>query len=85
MIRLVSGGLFLSKDGGTTWSTGITGGGINANYITTGQINTDKIFIMNGGFPSFKWDGNGISAYEFKVDNNGKPYGFNTSKFVRFD
>lgn len=85
MIRLVSGGLFLSKDGGTTWSTGITGSGINANYITTGQINTDKIFIMSGNFPSFKWDGNGISAYEFKTDSNGKPYGFNTSKFVRFD
>ena len=84
-IRLVSGGLFLSLDGGMTWSTGITGAGINANYITSGQINTDKIFIMNGSFPSFKWDKNGISAYEFRVDSNNKPYGFNTSKFVRFD
>ena len=85
MVRLVSGGLFLSRDGGVTWSTGITGTGINANYLTAGQINTDKIFIMNGGFPSFRWDGNGISAYEFSIDSTGKPYGFNTSKFVRFD
>ena len=85
MIRLVSGGLFLSTDGGTTWSTGITGGGINANYITTGQINTDKIFIMNGKFPSFRWDGHGINAYQFQLDSHGAPYAFNESIYTRFD
>jgi hypothetical protein len=36
VVRIVSGGIFLSKDGGSTWVTGITGGGINATYITTG-------------------------------------------------
>jgi hypothetical protein len=63
IVRLVSGGLFLSNDGGTTWSTGITGSGINASYITTGQLNTSMVNIMNGNFPSFRWDGNGLSAY----------------------
>lgn len=86
IVRIVSGGIFLSADGGSTWSTGITGSGINANYITTGQLNTAAINIMNGDFPSFRWDGNGLSAYQFLVNQSTlKPYGFNYAKFVRFD
>jgi hypothetical protein len=63
IVRIISGGIFLSDNGGMTWNTGITGSGINANYITSGQINTNIINIMSGDFPSFKWDGSGISAY----------------------
>lgn len=86
IVRLVSGGLFLSNDGGTTWSTGITGSGINANYITTGQLNAGVVNIMNGDFPSFRWDGNGLSAYQFLTNTQTmNPYGFNYAKFVRFD
>ena len=85
IVRIVSGGIFLSTDGGQTWKTGITGSGISASYLTTGQINTDEIYIMNGGFPSFRWDNTGLSAYKFNVDANGNPYGFNNSKYVRFD
>ena len=86
IVRLVSGGLFLSNDGGTTWSTGITGSGINANYITTGQLNAGVVNIMNGDFPSFRWDGNGLSAYQFLINTQTmNPYGFNYAKFVRFD
>ena len=84
MVRIVSGGIFLTSDGGVTWSTGITGKGINANYITAGQINTDKINIMNGSFPSFRWDGNGLNAYRFTT-NNGSPTNFDYGKFVRLD
>jgi hypothetical protein len=36
IVRVVSGGIFISNDGGNTWSTGITGNGINAKIITTG-------------------------------------------------
>lgn len=85
IVRIVSGGIFLSTDGGQTWKTGVTGSGISASYLTTGQINTDEIYIMNGGFPSFRWDNTGLSAYKFNVDANGNPYGFNNSKYVRFD
>jgi hypothetical protein len=63
IVRMVSGGIFMSNDGGATWRTGITGNGINANYITTGQLNTGKINIMNGDVPSFRWDGFGLNAY----------------------
>jgi hypothetical protein len=41
---------------------------------------------MNGDFPSFRWDENGISAFEFSInESTGKAYGFNTAKFVRYD
>jgi hypothetical protein len=39
---------------------------------------------LNGEYPSFRWDGNGLSAYHFKMDNN-RPTWFDYSKFIRFD
>lgn len=86
IVRIVSGGVFLSDDGGTNWHTGMTGKGINANYITSGQLDTSLIRIMAGSFPSFRWDGVGLSAYEFELNEDGKTgKNFNYSKFVRFD
>jgi hypothetical protein len=35
-VRIIGGGIYVTKDGGETWETGITGDGINANVITTG-------------------------------------------------
>lgn len=80
MVRLIAGGIFLSKDGGQSWQTGITGSGINASYLTTGQINTNQINILSGSFPTFRWDEKGLSAYKFSEDS-----GTNLSTFVRFD
>ena len=86
IVRIVGGGIFLSTDGGTNWYTGITGRGINANYITTGQLDTSKINVYNGSFPSFRWDGNGISAFNFSInESTGAVQNFNYSKFVRYD
>jgi hypothetical protein len=36
MVRIISGGIFLSTDGGASWKTGVTGGGINTSYLTAG-------------------------------------------------
>jgi hypothetical protein len=80
MVRIISGGIYMTVDGGQTWKTGITGEGMNSSYLTAGQINTEKMFIWNGSNPSFKWDSAGISAYKF---DNG--YGYDSSTFVRFD
>ena len=86
IVRIVSGGVFLSVDGGITWNTGITGRGINASYITSGQMNVEEVNILNGSFPSFRWDNTGISAYEFQLnENTGEVGTFNFSKFVRLD
>ena len=86
LLRIVNGGIFLSIDGGITWETGITGRGINATQITTGQLNTGVINILNGNYPSFRWDSNGLSAYKFDLSPiSGQPQSFNFSKFIRFD
>lgn len=86
IVRIVSGGVFLSVDGGVTWNTGITGRGINASYITSGQMNVEEVNILNGSFPSFRWDKAGISAYEFTInEQTGAAQNFNFSKFVRLD
>lgn len=86
IVRIVNGGIFLSRDGGNTWSTGITGRGINASCLSSGQINTEEILIMSGGFPSFRWDSSGISAYKFNTNpQTGALEGFNQGKFIRMD
>jgi hypothetical protein len=78
-VRIVSGGIFLSTDGGETWRTGITASGINTSLLTAGQINADEINIMSGGQPSFRWDSKGLSAY---YKENGS---YNLNKYVRFN
>ena len=83
IMRITSGGMYLSQDGGVNWTTGITGKGINAKTITTGQLNTELITIINGNQPSFRWDRNGINAY-FKKKNGDKFY-YDNRTFVRFD
>ena len=85
IVRIVSGGIFLSNDGGVSYNTGITGSGINANYITTGQLNASKVNIMSGSFSTFRWDALGLNAYQFALDENNKPINFNYAKFVRLD
>lgn len=79
IVKIVNGGVFLSSDGGVTWRTGITGKGMSANYIIGGQIDSEVVRIMNGSFPSFRWDSSGINAY--KITGNGS----DPSTFVRLD
>lgn len=83
IVRLVSGGIVLSVDGGRNWTTGITGTGINASVITAGRVDTNKIRIFNETMPTFEWDHNGISAYVTMGGSaNGTP---NLTQFVRFN
>lgn len=88
VLRIVSGGLFVSNDSGTTWTTGVTANGINTALLTAGQINTSVINISNGSNTSFRWDSRGISAYS-KIGKDdsatGTEEGYDANKFVRFD
>lgn len=79
VVRITSGGIFLTNDGGNTWTTGITGNGINAKMITTGQLNTENVTILNGAQSSFRWDSTGINAY-YKENEQ-----YNNKTYVRFD
>ena len=85
IVRITSGAIALSNDGGQSWSSAITGLGINANYISAGQIDVSKIRIMNGDFPSFRWTATGLDAYSFTANEDGSYINTNFNKFIRFD
>lgn len=78
-VRLISGGIFITNDGGATWKNAVRGDGINTDILTAGRINTEEIYIYDGDAPSFRWDNSGITAYG---SQNGS---IDLSTFVRFD
>lgn len=89
-LRVVADGIYISSDGGLNWTSGLTASGMNANFITTGQLDTNRLRIMNGAFPSFVWDKLGLTAYQIYIDsakeNPDDPKSLtDTGGFVRFD
>ena len=89
-VRVVGGGIFISNDGGGTWSNAISGNGINTRYLIAGQIDVSKINIMEGSIPYFRWDKNGISAYQVDhtLDNQNEIDSLPTydlGRYVRFN
>jgi len=85
-VRIVSGGILLTNDGGETWNLGITSEGISASRITSGEVNTGVVSIMNGTESYFRWDAKGITAYDYDSPTSGALLnGLDTTKGVRFD
>lgn len=85
-VRIIGGGIYITKDGGETWETGITGDGINANVITTGQLNTGEINIVTGDAASHRWDDKGITAYRTNYNpETGEILSISPNSFVRLD
>ena len=78
-VKVTSGGIFISADGGATWNNAIRGDGITADAVTTGRLNTENITIYGADSPSFTWDQYGINAYAIE---NGET---DLTQFVRFD
>lgn len=79
MLRIVSGGIFISNDGGESWITGIYAGGINASCITSGQLNVSEVNLTMGQDVAFRWDKLGINAYKRTAN------GISPGTFTRFD
>ena len=86
-LKITSGGIVFSDDGGETWTTMMKAGQIGVQFLSAGSISTSKITIVDGTTPAFRWDANGITAYW-----SGKDYLTPTSdsalkmnRFVRFD
>lgn len=79
-VKITSGGVFVTNDGGNTWRNAIRGDGISTDLLTAGRINTEQITVYNGEYPSFRWDPNGLNAYKFTDDGR-----VDTTQFVRFD
>lgn len=75
LLRIVAGGILLSKDNGLTYTTGITADGINGTLITAGEVDTSKVVIRSSDAPSLQMDELGLTAYRHSnavYDDNGK-------------
>lgn len=84
IVRISSKGIQITEDGGQHWYLGITGSGISTKYLTSGFIATDKISIMDGAYPTFKWDKYGLTAFSYEL-KDGIINNVNDGNFVRFD
>ena len=82
VMKLASGGLQVSTDGGANWGTAISAEGISTDVLTAGTINTQRIWLMDGNNPSFRWDKAGLNAYG--LDENGNS-AYDLKTYVRFD
>ena len=80
LLIIKSRGIERSEDGGQTWENLISAKGVNTETLTSGSVDTQKITIIDGKDPSFRWDKNGLSAYGFNEDGP-----FDLKTFVRFD
>ena len=73
VVALRGGGIFTAteknNDGSWKWNTGITPEGINADLITTGQLDTNLIKIYAGDHLRFQMNGDGIFAYKTKISD----------------
>jgi len=47
LVKVTSGGVFVSNDGGETWKNAIRGDGISTDLLTAGRVNTNEITIYN--------------------------------------
>lgn len=80
VVKLMAGGIFISKDGGSSYTSAITGSGINTSNLLAGKLNVGEINLVQGlGDPTFAWNRDGITAYAFK-GNQVVP-----NTFIRFD
>lgn len=68
VVAFRGGGIFTATEkdnsGNWIWNTGILPAGINANLITTGQLDTNKIRVYAGNELRFQWNGDGLYAYK---------------------
>lgn len=89
-VKITSGGIFITTNGGETWNNAVRGDGVGVQYLSSGSIDTKKITIVgenrdNEEAVAFKWDESGITAYDsFSIDPNaGQMY--DKDRYVRFN
>lgn len=85
LVKIKSGGIKVSSNGGQDWLNAIDGTGVNADVLTTGTINTQHISLMDGESPSFRWDKVGISAYGFNENKGEEEELYDFGTYVRLD
>lgn len=91
-VRITSGGLFITTNGGDTWNNAIHGDGIGTEYLTSGAIDTHRIQIYGDtgtdeSAIAFKWDKDGINAYDHYTESvtQSTVYKYDPDRFARFN
>lgn len=73
IVNFRNNGIFTASEkdgnGNWKWNTAITSEGINANLITTGQLDTNRIKIYAGDRLRFQLNSEGIFAYKSFMDD----------------
>lgn len=73
-VRLINRGLYITRDGGKTYTTGVTADGINTLLLTAGQIDTSVINIRTSKEAdgiAFTWNKYGLHAFSPTRDARG--------------
>ena len=74
VVAMRGGGIFTAteqdENGEWMWNTGILPSGINANLITSGQLDTNLIRIYAGDNLKFQLNGKGLFAYKSWLEDN---------------
>jgi phage minor structural protein len=73
-VRMNSGGIFITTDGGTSWKVGMSAQGMSATNIVSGVLDTRVIQVWNTEEPKFFWNDKGLFAY-----------GATDSEWIRFN
>ena len=90
VVAFRGGGIFTATEkdsnGDWRWNTGILPSGINADLITTGQIDTNRIRIYAGDQLRFQWNKDGLFAYKSYTNNNNANNSLlNPDEYVKFN
>ena len=68
VVAFRGGGIFLANEkdssGNWIWNTGLVPQGINANLITSGQLDTNRVMIYAGDKLRFQFNSEGLFAYK---------------------
>ena len=84
VVAIRGGGIFTATEqdanGKWLWNTGIVPSGINADLITTGQLDTNLIKIFSGDKIRFQWNGEGLYAYKDNIVANAATLEANVDK-----
>ena len=68
VVAFRGGGIFLANEkdssGNWIWNTGLVPQGINANLITSGQLDTNRVMIYAGDKLRFQFNSDGLFAYK---------------------
>ena len=68
VVAIRGGGIFTATqhdtEGNWKWNTGILPSGLNADLITSGQLDTNLIKIYAGDKTAFQWNADGLYAYK---------------------